>query len=157
MASLRLSSVCFVSVPHADAQTNSEFGSTPPGDGPPSDSMEEFYQLRQELLITGFILMVIVSPVVWYFYSLNTALNYTVGAATGLLYLRLLANNVEQLGRGKNKLGKSQLLVLVVVLFIATRWQQLHILPVFLGFLTYKAAVLVYMFRTVLFPMQTGQ
>lgn len=122
-----------------------------------SDSMQEFYQLRRELLITSLILMLMVFPTVWLFYSFNTALNYIVGAVTALVYLRLLANNVEQLGRGKNKVGKSQLLVLVVVLVLATRWQQLHILPVFLGFLTYKAAILVYMFRTIIFPPQTGQ
>ncbi|MDS3862299.1 ATP synthase subunit I [Thermosynechococcaceae cyanobacterium BACA0444] len=122
-----------------------------------SDSMQEFYQLRQELLLTSVVLMLIVFPAVWFFYSFNTALNYIVGAITALIYLRLLANNVEQLGRGKTKVGKSQLLVLVVVLVIATRWQQLHILPVFLGFLTYKAAILVYMFRTVILPPQTGQ
>ncbi len=130
---------------------------TPLGEIPPSESMAEFYQLRQELLITSLILMGIVFPSVWYFYSFNTALNYVIGAATGMLYLRLLANNVEQLGRGKNKLGKNQLLVLVVVLFVATRVESLHILPVFLGFLTYKAAILVYTLRTVIFPAQTGQ
>ncbi|AFY61411.1 ATP synthase I subunit [Synechococcus sp. PCC 6312] len=136
---------------------NSEALDSPPQDIPRSDSMKEFYQLRQELLLTSLILMLIVFPTVCFFYSFNTALNYMVGAVTALVYLRLLANNVEQLGRGKNKVGKSQLLVLVVVLVIATRWQQLHILPVFLGFLTYKAAILVYMFRTVIFPPQTGQ
>lgn len=130
---------------------------TPLRDVPPSASMQEFYQLRQELLITSLILIGIVFPTVWYFYSLNTAINYIIGAATGMLYLRLLANNVEQLGRGKNKLGKNQLLVLVVVLFAATRVESLHILPVFLGFLTYKAAILVYTLRTVIFPVQTGQ
>lgn len=130
---------------------------SPPQDISRSDSMQEFYQLRQELLLTSVVLMLVVFPAVWFFYSFNTALNYIVGAITALIYLRLLANNVEQLGRGKTKVGKSQLLVLVVVLVIATRWQQLHILPVFLGFLTYKAAILVYMFRTVILPPQTGQ
>lgn len=130
---------------------------TPLRDVPPSASMQEFYQLRQELLITSLILIGIVFPSVWYFYSLNIAINYIIGAATGMLYLRLLANNVEQLGRQKNKLGKNQLLVLVGVLFLSTRIQELHILPIFLGFLTYKAAILVYTLRTVIFPVQTGQ
>jgi len=118
--------------------------------------MQEFYQLRQELLVTSFILMLVVLPAVWLAYSFNTALNYVVGAATGMIYLRLLANNVERLGRSSNKVGKSQLLVLVIVLVIASRWQTLHILPVFLGFLTYKAAILVYMLRTI-FSIQTGR
>lgn len=115
-----------------------------------NSGMQEFYQLRQELLITSLVLMGLIFFPVWFFYSLNTALNYLLGACTGVVYLRLLAKNVEQLGREKQKLGKTQLVVLIGVLVAATQWEQLHILPVFLGFLTFKAAILVYTFRTVI-------
>ncbi|BCX11361.1 MAG: ATP synthase subunit I [Thermosynechococcus sp.] len=112
--------------------------------------MAEFYQLCRELFATSLVLMAIAFGAVWLIYGLNTALNYLLGASASLIYLRLLARNVERLGKDQKKLGKTQLLVAVVVIILAARWQELHIIPVFLGFLTYKAAILVYMLRTVL-------
>jgi ATP synthase protein I len=117
-----------------------------------ANSMQEFYQLRQELLVSTLILTVLIFGPVWYYYSLNTALNYLLGACTGVVYLRLLARNVEQLGQSKDSVGKTQLAVFIGVMIIATQVNQLHILPVFLGFLTFKAAILVYTLRTTLTP-----
>lgn len=114
--------------------------------------MGEFYQLRQELLATTLILMAIAFGPVWWYYSLKIALNYLVGAFTGVIYLKLLARNVERLGTGKTSVGKSQLAVFVGVMIFATQWKQLEVLPVFLGFLTYKAAILVYTLKTVIAP-----
>jgi ATP synthase protein I len=113
-------------------------------------SMLEFYQLRQELLISTLILTLLIFGPVWYYYSLNTALNYLLGACTGVVYLRLLARNVEQLGKSKDSVGKTQLAVFIGVMIVATQVNQLHILPVFLGFLTFKLAILVYTLRTTL-------
>lgn len=113
-------------------------------------AMVEFYQLCRELFTTSLVLMAIAFGTVWVIYDLNTALNYLLGASAGLVYLRLLAHNVEHLGKDRKKLGKSQLLVVVVVIVLAARWHELHIIPVFLGFLTYKAAILVYMVRILL-------
>jgi ATP synthase protein I len=119
-------------------------------DGSESDrSMGEFYQLRNELLSTTLLLMAIAFGPVWWFYSLKIALNYLVGALTGVVYLRLLARNVERLGSEQRRVGKSQLAVFIGVIIFATQWQQLEILPVFLGFLTYKAAILIYTLKTV--------
>jgi ATP synthase protein I len=115
-------------------------------------SMGEFYRLRQELLVTTFILMAIAFGPVWWYYSLKIALNYLVGALTGVIYLRLLARNVERLGTENTSIGKSQLAVFVGVIIFATQWKQLEVLPVFLGFLTYKAAILVYTLKTVVNP-----
>lgn len=114
--------------------------------------MSEFYQLRQELLVTTFVLMAITFGPVWWYYSLKIALNYLVGAFTGVIYLRLLARNVERLGTENTSIGKSQLAVFVGVIIFATQWKQLEVLPVFLGFLTYKAAILIYTLKTVVNP-----
>lgn len=114
--------------------------------------MAEYYQLKQELLKSTLILTVLIFGPVWFFYSLNTALNYLIGACTGVVYLRLLARNVEQLGKQKSHIGKTQLAVFIGLIIVATQWNQLQILPIFLGFLTYKAAIIVYMLRTVVIP-----
>lgn len=113
-----------------------------------SDSMEEFYQLRQELLVITLGLTAFIFPCVWLYYDLNIALNYLLGGCTGLLYLRLLAKNVEQLGSESGGIGKSHIAVFVGVIIVATQWNDLHVLPVFLGFLTFKATLIIYTLRT---------
>jgi ATP synthase protein I len=115
-------------------------------------SMTEYYQLRQELLVTTVVLTAIIFPGVWVVYGLSLALNYLLGACAGVVYLGLLAKNVEKLGTESQKIGKSQLAVFVGVMIVATQWNQLHVLPVFLGFLTFKATLILYMLRTVFMP-----
>ena len=135
--------------PESPSQENHSLGST---EVEPGNSMTEFYQLKQELLISTLILMALIFGPVWLVYSLNVALNYLLGACTGVIYLRLLARNVEQLGTQKQKVGKTQLAVFVGVIIVATQWSQLQVLPIFLGFLTYKAAIIIYMLRTAVIP-----
>jgi ATP synthase protein I len=122
------------------------------GEQASANSMAEFYQLRRELLLTTLILTAVILIPVWYFYSPNIACNYLIGACTGVVYLRMLARNVEQLGKEKSAIGKSHLAVFVGLIIFATQFNQLHVLPIFLGFLTYKAAVAFYTLRIVLRP-----
>jgi ATP synthase protein I len=114
--------------------------------------MEEFYQLQQELLLGTLALMGIIFISVWRVYSLSIALNYLLGASTGVIYLRMLAKDVARLGREKERLSKTRLALFIGLIIVSTRISQLQILPVFLGFLTYKATLLVYLLRTVLIP-----
>jgi ATP synthase protein I len=114
----------------------------------PNSSMQEYYRLQQFLLQVSLVLTGIAFISVWIVYSLNIALNYLIGACTGVVYLKLLARNVEQLGRQKKRIGKTQLALFIGLIVVASQLQQLQILPIFLGFLTYKVAILVYMFRT---------
>jgi ATP synthase protein I len=109
--------------------------------------MQEFYKLYQELLLITLVLTGVVFISVWIFYSLNIALNYLLGACTGVVYLRMLAKDVERLGREKNQLSKTRLALLVGIILLASRWNQLQILPIFLGFLTYKATLIIYVVR----------
>ncbi|MBW4474855.1 MAG: ATP synthase subunit I [Stenomitos rutilans HA7619-LM2] len=118
----------------------------------PNASMQEFYQLQKELLITTLVLTGIIFITVALFYPINIALNYLLGACTGVVYLKVLARNVEQLGTSKKQVGKSQLAIFIGLIIVATQWNQLQVLPIFLGFLTYKATLLVYMLRILLVP-----
>ncbi|MBT9313054.1 ATP synthase subunit I [Leptothoe kymatousa] len=113
----------------------------------PDSSMQEYYQLQNELLLLSISLMVVGFVSVWMAYSLTTALNYLIGACSGVVYLKLLARSVEKLGRSASKVSKNQLALFIGVIVVASQLDQLQIVPVFLGFLTYKAALIAYMFK----------
>lgn len=117
------------------------------GTEPADSSMQEFYRLYQELLVITLALTGVIFASVWIAYSLNIALNYLIGACTGVVYLRMLAKDVERLGREKQALSKTRLALLVALILLASRWNQLQILPIFLGFLTYKATLIIYVVR----------
>ncbi|NJL62059.1 MAG: ATP synthase subunit I [Methylacidiphilales bacterium] len=121
-------------------------------DPKPDNSMQEFYQLYKQLIITTIVLIGIAFISVWIFYSVNIALNYLLGAFAGVIYLRMLAKDVERLGTEKQSLSKNRLALFVGLIVVATQWQQLKILPIFLGFLTYKATLLVYMLQIAFTP-----
>lgn len=133
-------------------QTPETVASPQPGESlaEPNASMQEYYQLQKELLVTTLVLTAIVFGTVCLFYPVNIALNYLLGACTGVVYLKVLARNVEQLGKGRSQVGKSQIAIFIGLIIVATRWDQLQVLPIFLGFLTYKAALIVYTFRLLL-------
>jgi len=114
----------------------------------PDPSMQEYYQLQRQLLWMTLVAMGVIFITVCCFYSLEVACNYLIGASVGIVYLRMLGRDVEKLGREKKKLGLNRILILVGLLILATRWHQLQILPIFLGFLTYKVALLSYVLMT---------
>lgn len=112
--------------------------------------MQEYYSLQQELLVATLACTGIIFISVWIFYNLNIALNYLIGACTGVVYLRMLAKDVERLGNEKQRLSKTRFALFIGLIIIATQWRQLHVIPIFLGFLTYKAALIIYTVRTTL-------
>jgi len=114
--------------------------------------MQEFHELFQRLLVITLVLTGVIFISVWIFYSLNIALNYLIGACTGVVYLKMLARDVEQLGSEKTSLSKTRFALFIGVMIVATQWRELQILPIFLGFLTYKATLLVYMVQIAFIP-----
>ncbi|MEM6518677.1 MAG: ATP synthase subunit I [Cyanobacteria bacterium P01_D01_bin.71] len=107
-------------------------------------SMEDFYRLQRQLLRTTMFFSAIIFVGTWWAYSLHIALNYLIGACTGVVYLRMLSKNVERIGRGAVRVSSGRLALVAAMILVASQWNQLEIVPVFLGFLTYKAALIGY-------------
>ena len=118
----------------------------------PNPSIEEYYSLQKELFVTTLTITGVIFVSVWLVYSLNMALNYAIGACVGVVYLRMLAKDVERLGRERNNLSQTRMALFVGLIIVATQWNQLKIIPIFLGFLTYKASLIVYVLRTTFLP-----
>jgi ATP synthase protein I len=116
------------------------------------NSMQEYETLKRDLYIVTLVLMGIIALSVWFFYSLNTTINYVLGAISGIVYLRMLARDVDNLSRDNNRLSKTRFALFIGLMVVATQWHQLQILPIFLGFLTYKATLLLYVLPKALLP-----
>jgi ATP synthase protein I len=69
-----------------------------------------------------------------------------------MVYLKMLARDVEQLGDEKKRLSKNRFALFIGLIILSTQWRDLHIMPIFLGFLTYKGTLLVYMVQTAFNP-----
>ncbi|PZU95687.1 MAG: ATP synthase subunit I [Pseudanabaena sp.] len=107
-----------------------------------ADSMEEYNRLKYKLVVFTIIAGVVITLVVWINYGWHISLSYGVGALVGLVYFRMLTKSVDKLGGESNRLGFARLGLFVLLMAIAAKSDQLEILPAFLGFMTYKAAVL---------------
>lgn len=134
--------------------TTSNLEQSAPPEAEKADSMTEFYQLRDNVLIATVIIALVSFSLVCYFYSLNTGLSYLLGACVSLVYVNMLAREVERIGTFKKKIGPTRLALFVGLIVIATKWQQLQVIPVFLGFMTYKASILFYVLPTSLFSKE---
>lgn len=133
-------------------QTEETTQKGPTSDDEQGNSMTVYYELQRKLYIYTLTLMGILIIPVWCFFSLNIALNYGLGALTSVVYLRFLAKDVERLGQYQQRLGAKGLGIFVVLIVAASKLPQLHVLPVFLGFLTYKGAIIFYMLQAVFLP-----
>ena len=120
---------------------------------PPSEgSMQDYYHLQQNLLGLTVVFGALIFPFVWGFYSLPIALDYTLGACAGVVYLKMLGKNVSTIGRQKKNSSAGRLAVFAGVMIVALRWEQVEVIPVFLGFLTYKAAIIAFVLWTSMRP-----
>jgi ATP synthase protein I len=119
-----------------------------------TDSVDDYESLKLKLFTITLVLSGLIFLAVTSFYGLKVALNYLLGACTGVVYLKMLAKSIDELGKQRRRLGYSRLGVFIGVIIISTRLDQLLILPIFLGFMTYKAAVLVYLAQDLL-PTKT--
>lgn len=112
-----------------------------------------FDAMKGESMVWSLALCVICSAAVFYFYNQDIAASYVLGAAGGLVYLRMLHKHLDNLVGG-NPLGgfvsSQRLLVPIIMVMAFNRWNTLaadrtgitlQLLPVLVGFFTYKGAL----------------
>ncbi len=113
------------------------------------DVSGEYDKFRQRLLVTTLISSLVIAFTIVWFYPINVVMNYAIGSLVGLAYLRMLGRGVGRLGPASRSTGSaSRLGLFAALIIVASQVDSLEILPIFLGFMTYKAALFVYAFQT---------
>ncbi len=110
------------------------------------DSSEEYLRLQRRALFATLVLSALAVAITAIVFERHVASSIFVGGLSGALYLWLLARSVGKLGKSSQTVGKTQLLVPVVLFIAATRFAQLDLLPAILGFLLYKPAMILQVF-----------
>jgi ATP synthase protein I len=108
--------------------------------------MEGYYRFQNQLLTVTVMISVIICLGVWLKFSLSTALSYGLGTCAGLIYLRMLARNVAQIGVESRDSSGGRLALVAAVFLLSLKLEQIEFLPVFLGFLTHKLALVGHTF-----------
>ena len=115
---------------------------------PAVSPMTDYYGLQKRLYQFMAGLALVLFPATCLLYSFSTGLSYLLGALTGMLYFHLLSKSVASLGRSADRVGKFRLLIVALVFAVAFKLRMLELVPIFLGFLTFKAAILLDAFRS---------
>lgn len=136
---------------HSDA-TADESGSSVS-----TNPMDEYYQLKKSIFFVTLATTGIIFLLVYLTYSLAIALSYLIGACVGIMYLRMLAKDVEKISGNNPRVGSGRLALFAGLIIIATQWDQIQVLPAFLGFLTYKIAILFYVLPNSLLTAQKSE
>lgn len=132
-----------------------------------------YEQLKSDLTGLTAGLAVVTGAALGALYGEEVAVSYGVGAAGGLLYLRLLSRSVDSTKAGsaqsagevlEGTVGGQRLLVPAILVAGWNRWNafaapavglELQIAPILAGFFTYKLATLIQLFRDLL-PKRVG-
>lgn len=132
------------------------------------EEQRRYEELKQELSLWTAGLTAACFAATYAFYTKEIAASYGVGALGGYLYLRLLNKSVDSLGTGGagGALGQPRLLIPVILVLAFNRWNQLkadevglhlQLLPMLLGFFTYKGAVIAKNFGQLAKEMMPGE
>ena len=108
-----------------------------------ADPMEAYTLLQRRLLRLTLVITASAAVVATFCFGWGTCFSLLVGSASGLLYLKLLSRSVERLGQGSGRVGRTQLLVPLLLILLALRLDTLALAPVLIGFLLYKPAMLL--------------
>ncbi|MCP9825006.1 ATP synthase subunit I [Synechococcus sp. EJ6-Ellesmere] len=112
----------------------------------PDNGIEDFIRLQRRLLLSTAVISLVAALAAALLFDRTTALSLSLGAVSGMLYLRLLARSVGRIGAESKQVGKAQLLVPVLLVLGCSRVPQLEVLPALIGFLLYKPALLLQAF-----------
>ena len=109
---------------------------------------DDFFSLQLALFCLTLFLSIVTSIVACIFINFSFGLSLFIGSIVGILYLRLLAKSIGNLGKTSTGISKVQLLLPVCLFIFASRNELIEILPSIIGFFLFKPAMFYYFSRS---------
>ncbi len=109
---------------------------------------DDFFKLQLAIFCLTLIVSIFASLLTCFFISFSFGLSLFLGSIAGVLYLRLLAKSIGNLGKANSSISKLQLLIPVCLFVFATKNESIELLPAIIGFFIYKPALIFYFSRT---------
>ena len=109
---------------------------------------DDFFSLQLALYCLTLFLSVVLTIISCIFINFHFGLSVFVGSIIGILYLRLLAKSIGNLGKTSTGISKVQLLLPVCLFIFASRNELIEILPSIIGFFLFKPAMFYYFSRS---------
>ena len=109
---------------------------------------DDFFSLQLALYCLTLFLSVVITIVSCIFINFSFGLSVFLGSIIGILYLRLLAKSIGNLGKTSTGISKVQLLLPVCLFIFASRNELIEILPSIIGFFLFKPAMFYYFSRS---------
>ena len=109
---------------------------------------DDFFSLQLALFCLTLILSIVITIVSCIFINFSFGLSVFIGSIIGILYLRLLAKSIGNLGKTSSGISKVQLLLPVCLFIFASRNELIEILPSIIGFFLFKPAMFYYFSRS---------
>ena len=109
----------------------------------PGTSSEEYSQLQLRIFRLTLVVTGLAALLTTIFVDFHAAISLLIGSFAGLLYLRILARSIGNLGKSSNSVGKIQLIVPVLLVLVVSKLPSLNLLPALLGFLLFKPSLII--------------
>ena len=109
---------------------------------------DDFFSLQLALFCLTLFLSIVTSIVACIFINFSFGLSVFIGSIIGILYLRLLAKSIGNLGKTSSGISKVQLLLPLCLFIFASKNGLIEILPSMIGFFLYKPAMFYYFSRS---------
>lgn len=125
-----------------NASAESDLSNNSQGESLLADPRDEYVQLQRRIFRATAIASVFALSISAFFFDSLTTFSVLLGAVSGIIYLRLLARNIGNLGGNSKTVGKSQLIIPVLLVLLVSKVPQIQLLPALLGFLIYKPSMI---------------
>ena len=109
---------------------------------------DDFFSLQLTLFCLTLFLSIVVTIASCIFVNFSFGFSVFIGSIIGILYLRLLAKSIGNLGKTSSGISKVQLLLPVCLFIFASRNELIEILPSIIGFFLFKPAMFYYFSRS---------
>lgn len=109
---------------------------------------DDYLSLQRRTYMVILMVAFLVSAISALIFDLSISASLLLGSLFGLIYFRLLARSIGQLGNSSKSVSRVQLVVPVLLVVLVSKIPQLHLIPSLLGFLIYKPSLV---FQALLF------